>query len=83
MEKTILARVVAKAINFPNDLEMSYICLDSQERQTGETYGGVHFTWDQVKARFWIDVQYAAECEDYFRNGDPVFIGIREVVIQV
>jgi hypothetical protein len=83
MEKTIFARVVAKPINFPNDIEMQYQCLDEREHLTGESYGEVHFTWDEVQRRFWVDANYATECEGYFRNRESAFLGNREVIITV
>lgn len=83
MEATIFARVVAKPIAFPEDIEMLYHCLDEREFRTGKSYCGVHFTWDEVQHRFWIDADYAKECEGYFLRGDSAFLGNSEVIIEV
>lgn len=80
---TIYARVVAKPINFPDDIEMLYHGLDENGRLTGKDYLGVHFTWEDVQRRFWIDANYAQECEGYFRNGDSALLGNKEVIIDV
>jgi hypothetical protein len=83
METTIFARVVAKSVAFPDDIEMFYHCLDDRERLTGKTYSGVHFSWDEAKRRFLIDKAYAEECEGYFRNNEAAFLGNREVIITI
>jgi len=80
---TIFARVVAKPISFPDDIEMLYHCLDERERLTGKSYGDVHFGWDEVQHRFLIDANYVKECEGYFGKGESAFLGNREVIIEV
>ncbi len=82
METTIYARVVAKAISFPDDIEVQYFCLDEKERLTGKSYGPLHFTWEDVKSRFWIDLPYAEQCEKYFRDGDAAFLGNKHLTIK-
>lgn len=82
METTIFARVVAKPISFPEDIEMLYHCLDEREFLTGESYRGAHFGWDEVQRRFCIDADHAKECEGVLLRGDPAFLGNREVIIE-
>jgi hypothetical protein len=83
LKTTIYARVVAKAISFPDDIEMHYMCLDEKDSLTGTVYGPVHFAWEDVKQRFWIDMNYAQLCEGYFREGDSAFLGNKHVTIEV
>jgi hypothetical protein len=80
MKTSIYARVAAKAINFPDDIELFYHCLDEQNQPTGEGYRGLHFTWDEVRLRYLIDAEYAKECEGIFRDGHAAFIGNRDLV---
>jgi hypothetical protein len=44
----IYARVVAKPIHFPDEIEMIYHCLDKQDHPTGEVRQDGPFTWDDV-----------------------------------
>jgi hypothetical protein len=83
MEITVSVRVVAKPINFPDDIEMLYHGLDERKILTGNDYFGVHFTWDEVQRRFSIDAEYAKECEAYFRKGESAFLGNQEVTLEV
>lgn len=80
-EITIYARVAATAINFPDDIEMQYVCIDDQGNATGAVYSGVHLNWNEVIHRFWIDKDYADLCEQYFRDGHSAFLGNRHVTI--
>jgi hypothetical protein len=75
MRKTIHAQVVAKAISFPDEIEIQYQPVD----QTGRRIGTYHYksgpsTWQEIKNRFWIDEAYAAECEGYFEQGSAALI---------
>ena len=83
MKVTVSARVVAKPVHFPDDIEMLYHCLDERGRLTGKSYGGVHFTWADVQRRFIIDADYAKECEGCFASGEAAFLGNREIIIEV
>ena len=83
MTKTIYARVAAKPISLPDDIEMIYSCLTEDQRLTGKVYRGVHFDWQDVQRRFSIPEEYAKECEGYFADGDSAFLGNMEVTIQV
>jgi hypothetical protein len=82
-EITIFARVVAKPISFPDDIEMHYHRLNEHGSLTGESYSGVHFPWDDVQRRFLVDINYAKECEGFFSSGEAAFLGNREVIIKV
>ena len=82
-ETTISARVVAKPISFPNDVEMLYHCLDEREWPAGKVIDSVHFTWEEVQRRFLIGADYAKECEGHFGKGESVFLGNRDVTIEV
>lgn len=83
MEKTIYARVVAKAINFPDDIEVSYITLNEAGAPTGGVYGGAHYNWEDVKQRFFVDQESAQTYEGYFRDGQSAFLGNKRVTIQL
>ena len=69
--KTILhAQVVAKAISFPDQIEIQYQPVDHLGRRVVTTfYKDGPYSWEQVKLRFLIDFQYALECEGYFKDG--------------
>lgn len=82
-ETTIFARVVAKPISFPNDIEMLYQCLDEREWPTGKLIDSVHFTWEEVQRRFLIGADYAKGCEEHFGKGESVFLGNRDVTVTV
>ena len=79
MKTVILARVVAKPINFPDDIEVLYHCLDESQTYTGKSYRGEHSTWDKVRRRFKIGGEAAKKCEWYFRKGEGAFLCNREV----
>ena len=83
MEKTFFARVVAKAINFPDVIEMNYIRLNAAGAPTGEIYDGIYFNWEEVKDLFWVDQESAQEHEEYFYDGDSAFLGNRRITITV
>jgi hypothetical protein len=75
MRKTIHAQVVAKAVSFPDQIEIYYQPTDKSGMRLGETfYKEGPLTWEQVKHRFWIDIRYAAECEKYFAEGNAALI---------
>jgi hypothetical protein len=75
MKKTIRAQVVAKAISFPNEIEIQYQPVDQFGNRIGTTfYKSGPYSWEQVKRRFWIDFQYAEECEGYFKEGSAALI---------
>lgn len=82
-EITIFARVVAKPINFPDDLKMLYHCLDERGCLTGKLYDDAHFRWDQVKRNFDLDPKFAKECEQFLSAGESIFLGNQEVTIEV
>jgi hypothetical protein len=69
MKKSLYACVGARAISFPEIIQIEYHCLDDQDRPTGEVYLGPSVTWDEAKTRFWVDIDCAAECEKYFCEG--------------
>lgn len=75
MKKTIQAKVVAKALSFPDQIEIDYYPVDEFGRWGGPgIYTKGPFTWEEVKLRFGLDETYAAECEGFFRRGTGAFI---------
>jgi len=72
MKTRIYARVVAKPITFPDVIEVWCGCLDDEDKPTGEGYGGIRFTWEQVQNHFWIGPAHARECESILSRGDAV-----------
>jgi len=75
MKKTIYARVVAKAISFPDQIEIQYQPVDKSGNMVGTgIYRQGPYSWEQVKRRFWIDEAYASECEGYFGQGQAALI---------
>jgi len=79
MKTVILARVVAKPINFPDEIEVLYHCLDESQTYIGKSYRGEHSTWEKVRRRFKIGGEAAKKCEWYLRKGGGAFLGNREV----
>lgn len=75
MKRTIHAQVVAKAISFPDQIEIQYQPVDNTGRRVGtDSYKQGPLTWHQVKLRFCIDEHYALECEGYFAQGNAALI---------
>ena len=76
MIRTIHAQIVARAISFPDQIEIQYQPVDQTGRRTGTSfYKEGPLTWERVKHKFWIDVTYAAECDGYFAEGIAALIG--------
>lgn len=70
MKKAIHAQTVAKALTFPNQIELQYYPVDEFGNRVGTgIYRRGPFTWEQVKLRFGISEAYAAQCEGYFGQG--------------
>jgi hypothetical protein len=71
----IYARVVAKPVNFPEELDIRYETLD---RETGEdvaVFGGQRrFSWEEVKRKFSVGEARALECEGQLRQGETALI---------
>jgi hypothetical protein len=74
MKTTINARVVAKAIFFPEQIEVQYEPVDRAGNGLGFHYKEGPFTWSEVKRRFFINEAYGAECEGYFAQGFTALI---------
>lgn len=75
MKKTIHAQIVAKAISFPDQIEIQYQPVDSHGNRIGPgCYKEGPLSWDRVKFKFWIDAAYAKECEGYFAQGSAVLL---------
>ena len=76
MKTSIYARAVAKAISFPDQIEIQYQLVDKEGNGVGGHYkdDGGPLSWEQVKMAFLIDSTYAAECEAYFSLGDAALI---------
>jgi hypothetical protein len=71
----IYARVVAKPVDFPKELEIHYQTLD---RDTGErvaVFGAErHFSWDEVRRRFSVGEALVLEIEDQLRRDETALI---------
>lgn len=75
MKKTIHAQVVAKALSFPDRIEIQYQPVDEWGRRTGQSfYKEGPYSWEKVKLKFWLDEAYASECEGYFSQGSAALI---------
>jgi hypothetical protein len=75
MKKIIRAQVVAKVLSFPDQIEIQYQPVDKLGNRIGTTfYKDGPYPWEQVKLRFFIDFQYAAECVRYFKEGFAALI---------
>ena len=75
MKKTIYAKVVAKALSFPDLIEIQFQPVHPDERPLGTTiYKDGPYSWETVKRKFWIDEPYAAECEKLFEQGFAALI---------
>jgi hypothetical protein len=71
----IYARVVAKPVNFPKELDIRYETLD---RETGEdvaVFGAQRcFSWEEVRRKFSVGETQALECEGQLRRGETALI---------
>ena len=71
----IYARVVAKPVNFPEELNIRYETLD---RETGEdvaVFGAQRcFSWAEVKREFSVGEARALECEAQLHQGETALI---------
>ncbi len=86
METPFFAKVVAKPISFPDDIEIEYHCLDERSSiPTGKKISAVqHFTWDQVQHSFGIDAETAKKWEEDLCSGKSAIIsGGRDVILDV
>ncbi|MGB6306080.1 MAG: hypothetical protein WBF45_20185 [Acidobacteriaceae bacterium] len=74
MKSTIYARAVAKAISFPEQIEVEFQPVDSAGSGLGFHYKEGPYSWDEVKRKFFIDEVYGLECEGYFAQGFAALI---------
>jgi len=74
MKTTIHAQVVAKAISFPDHIDLLYQLVDEQGNVSRKCYMDGPYSWDTVKMKFFIDPAYALECEGYFKDGHAALI---------
>jgi hypothetical protein len=81
--ETIFARVEAKPIAFPDDIEMRYHCLDENGMLTGKVYDNVHWTWERIQSRFGLDADFADQCVEDFRKGESKFFGNQFMTVEV
>lgn len=75
----IYARVVAKPVNFPSELELRYETLDRESGQQTAAFGSPfgspdHYSWDDLKRKFSINDALASECEALLRRGRNALI---------
>jgi hypothetical protein len=75
----IYARVVAKPVNFPSELELRYETLDKESGRPTAVFGSPfgspdHYSWEDLKRKFSIDDALASECEALLRNGRNALI---------
>jgi hypothetical protein len=72
---------VAKAVSFPDRIEVQFQPVDELGQRIGTScYRGRLLTWEQVQNRFGIDAAYAEECEGYFREGQAAIIQRASVI---
>jgi hypothetical protein len=75
MKKIIHAQIVARAISFPDQIEIQYQPVDEHGNRVGKCfYRGGPYTWQQVKFRFLVDEWYASECERDFAEGSAALL---------
>jgi hypothetical protein len=75
MRKTIHAQIGARAISFPDRIEIQYQPVDEHgNRVDNSFYWAGPYTWQQVKFRFFLGEGYASECEQYFAKGSAALL---------
>jgi len=73
MKKTITPKTVARALSFPDLIEIEYYPVANLESWWGPgTYTDTKglITWQEVKLRFGLGETYAAECVGVFPAGN-------------
>jgi hypothetical protein len=71
----IYARVVAKPVNFPEELDIRYETLDRETGENVAVFGSQRrFSWTEVKRKFSVSEARALECEGQLRQGEPALI---------
>jgi hypothetical protein len=80
MKTSIHAQAVARAIEFPDVIEIQWQVIDETGVLPGESYQDHPLTWQQVKSRFSLDEGYARECEGRFADGKLVLLAQPSIV---
>ena len=75
----IYARVVAKPVNFPSELELRYEMLNEGSGEPIAVFGSPHgspryCSWEDIRRRFSIGNALASECEVLLRHGKNAMI---------
>jgi hypothetical protein len=71
----IYARVIAKPVNFPEELDIRYETLHRETGQEVAVFGAQRrFSWEEIKHRFSLGEGRATECEGQLRQGEPALI---------
>jgi phage-related minor tail protein len=71
----IYARVVAKPVNFPEELDIRYETLDRETGENVAVFGSQRsFSWEEVKRKFSIGDARAIECERQLRQRETALI---------
>jgi len=71
----IYARVVAKPVDFPKELDIRYETLDRDTGENVAVFGAQRrFSWEEVRWKFSIDEALALECEGQLRRGETALI---------
>jgi hypothetical protein len=80
MKTHIHAQAVARAVDFPDVIEVQWQVVDETGVLRGESYKDHPLTWQQVKSRFGLDEGYAGECEVRFAHGELVLLAQPSIV---
>lgn len=71
----IYVRVVAKPVNFPEQLDIRYEILNKETGEDVAVFGAQRrFSWEEVKRKFSVGEARALECEDQLRQGQNALI---------
>jgi hypothetical protein len=75
----IYARVVAKPVNFPTEVELRYETLDEGSGKPTAVFGSPngspdYCSWEDIRRKFSIGDALASECEALLRQGKSAMI---------
>src|SRR5271170_6672230 len=80
MKTSIYARVVAKSIAFPEQIEIQFQPVDELGNGLGFHYKDDRlYRWNDVMRKFLIGAAYAIECEGFFEQGSAALIARPQV----
>ena len=82
MKRTVFARVVAKPISFPDEIQIICHELSDDGTLTGNTFAfSKNFNWDDVMTRYYVPTSYREEATGYLLAGESANLGNKHIEI--